>query len=83
MKQYVKPDLFYEDFELSQHIAACSYKLGANENECSIVSDSYTDDYYDFVGAFTNSSVCTQGAPPVDSYCYTVGNSNQPNLFQS
>ncbi len=23
MKKYVKPELYYENFELSQHIAAC------------------------------------------------------------
>lgn len=27
MKKYVKPELFYEHFELSQQIAACSYDL--------------------------------------------------------
>lgn len=27
MKKYVKPELIYEHFELSQQIAACSYDL--------------------------------------------------------
>ena len=30
MKKYVKPELFYEHFELSQQIAACSYDLLPN-----------------------------------------------------
>lgn len=28
MKKYVKPELFYESFELSEQIAACDYDSG-------------------------------------------------------
>lgn len=27
MKAYVKPELYYENFELSQHIAACAWDM--------------------------------------------------------
>lgn len=27
MKKYVKPELFFENYELSQHIAACDWDL--------------------------------------------------------
>ena len=40
MKPYIKPELYYENFELSQHIAACAYdmqnlkdKNGGRKNE--------------------------------------------------
>ena len=33
MKQYVKPELYLESFELSQHIAGCSLVLQSAEPE--------------------------------------------------
>ena len=34
MKKYVKPELFYERYELSQHIADCAWEMnqGSKEN---------------------------------------------------
>lgn len=35
MKKYVKPELFYEEFELTQHIADCAWELDfQNLNSC-------------------------------------------------
>lgn len=35
MKQYVKPDLFYEDFGLNQHIANCTFQIASTDsNSC-------------------------------------------------
>lgn len=35
MKKYVKPELFYERYELTEQIAACAWDLNqANENVC-------------------------------------------------
>lgn len=36
MKKYVKPELFYENYELSQHIAACHWDLNsADRGSCT------------------------------------------------
>ena len=47
MKKYVKPELFYEHFELSQQIAACNYDLHPNSNAteapvCTFIGDETT-----------------------------------------
>ena len=83
MKQYVKPDLFYEDFELSQHIAACDYKINSGDaNSCIVEIDRWEEDYFNFdgVGFTLSNSNCTV---PIDSYCYTTGSNGFPRIFQS
>lgn len=41
MKKYVKPELFYEHYELSQHIADCAWELTNSTKEtCSAKADS-------------------------------------------
>ena len=81
MKKYVKPDLFYENFELSQHIAACAWDMNDSQNveTCSAVSDS-TWGVPEGLHAFNSVAVCTDG--PLDSYCYTNGSSGI-NIFNS
>lgn len=40
MKKYVKPELIYEKFELTQHIADCAWELtNSTENTCSAQAD--------------------------------------------
>ena len=40
MKKYVKPELFYEYYELSQHIADCAWELtSATKDTCSAAAD--------------------------------------------
>ena len=40
MKNYVKPELFFESYELSQNIAACGWDLKlADTNGCKFVGD--------------------------------------------
>lgn len=40
MKKYVKPELFYEQFELTQHIADCAWELtNATKDSCSAKAD--------------------------------------------
>ena len=36
MKKYVKPELFYENYELSQYIASCIAKWNHGETGCSV-----------------------------------------------
>lgn len=36
MKEYVKPELYYESFELSQHIAGCNLQMKSTiEDACA------------------------------------------------
>ena len=45
MKKYVKPELFYEKYELTQHIADCAWELtNSTKNTCSATPD---PDYLD------------------------------------
>ena len=46
MKKYVKPELFFESYELSQNIAACGWDMGSKGNptlnsplECKATGD--------------------------------------------
>lgn len=40
MKNYVKPELFYERYELSQHIADCAWEYkNATGDGCDLVAD--------------------------------------------
>lgn len=39
MKKYVKPELFYEKFELTQHIADCAWELNSAQGSCNASAD--------------------------------------------
>ena len=39
MKKYVKPELFYERYELSQHIADCGWELQWADGACKATGD--------------------------------------------
>jgi len=45
MKKYVKPELFYEQFELSTHIANCIFEAvnSAEPGACAFVGDADSD----------------------------------------
>ena len=71
MKQYVKPELYLESFELSQHIAGCSLVLqSADPNTCT-ASGTIRNDYYETI-FLEKTGVCTGGVE-VDAYCCTNG----------
>lgn len=74
MKTYVKPELFFESFELSQHIAGCSLKLTQDVGACN-ASGSIGDEYLDGKRGswFISRPTCTA---EVEAYCYTNGSMN-------
>lgn len=76
MKSYVKPDLYYEDFELSTHIATCYYDMpnSKSEYECFATAE------YDVTHVFLIDTVCEFTA--VEDYCYTNGGDGF-NIFNS
>ena len=71
MKPYVKPELFYESFEMNQSIAACAFDLNQAENSCRYEGDPA----YGLAGesVFTDSLSCTytkEMADVMEIYCY-------------
>ena len=79
MKTYVKPELFFESFELSQHIAGCSLQLNVGDaatcNATGCIEDIYEEGKGTGVksGWFIDSQIC---AVEVEAYCYTNGSMN-------
>ena len=72
MRAYVKPELFYENFELAQNIAAChySYKVGnsityANMNSCYVIDADWG------IALFADGNNNCEQAP--EDYCYQPG----------
>lgn len=89
MRAYVKPELYCETFELSQHIAACGIDVNftsASDAGCQPSLDS------DFWGGMTNTVFgegrdCTTNGgidvSTIDVYCCTVGTNEAGKLFNS
>lgn len=72
MKNYVKPELFFEQFELSQHIADCDLEFvsGATSADSCIA---YTDEkvFGTSYPVFTSANAeCTERW---NEYCYSGG----------
>lgn len=80
MKIYEKPTVYFERFELSQHVADCGWELqSGNENSCYATGDpewGYPTDVKAFV---SNGGICD--VEP-EGYCYTVSSSSV-GLFKS
>ena len=70
MKKYVKPELIYEHFELSQQIAACQFDLHnqGDETLCKFIGDA------GFGTMVIFRDVCGNGDEDesirAESYCY-------------
>lgn len=84
MKKYVKPDLFYENFELSHSIANCSAALNHTEGSCTLDPDEAPNLY---LGAGENifasgGCVYTMDELGYEDYCYWTGESAN-NIFTS
>lgn len=71
MKKYVKPELFYERYELSQHVAACTYDLdvtnGTDKNACGYLTRGLPWRIID-----GNNGGCEQ--KDIEDYCYMPPN---------
>ena len=86
MKKYVKPELFYERFELSQHIADCAWELTNSTKEtCFAVPD---NDYIPIEGNLFASQnngctwIASEFGGPYTEYCYQ-GSTEGANVFTS
>lgn len=69
MKPYVKPELYYESFELAQHIAACNITMNQTvEENCT---GNGTIGPWTYNAWFLDSN--TSCANKFEKYCYTNG----------
>lgn len=84
MKAYVKPELFVESYELSQHIATCGIDVqNAGETNCAALDDSF---WPGLGGTKIFDSECADGGIDItkmDVYCYTSGTTEAGKLFNS
>lgn len=79
MKAYVKPELFYERYELSQHIANCDIEVQSGDvNNCYGLADAGLG--FDGLKLFTDSNVCST---IFEAYCITNSSSDVGVTFQS
>lgn len=83
MKKYVKPELFYERYELSQHIADCQWEMNlATKEACEALPDQ--DPFFlplDWGKLFIEDSRCT--ITDWQQYCYQPGNAADIKVFIS
>lgn len=73
MKKYVKPELFYERYEVSQHIADCGWEWRnyTNEQTCMAVADTQGE-LGNLPAIFTDKDYgCV--ATDYENYCYQPG----------
>lgn len=76
MKKYVKPELIFESFELSQQIAACQYD--GTKNDGPFVG--FNNDFGEEMSIFLIKGVCEV---VVESYCYHNASSGAYGIFNS
>ncbi len=83
MKKYVKPELFYEKFELTQHIADCAWELNSAAKEsCEALADpDYLPDFPPLFMSNTYGCMLISGETYQD-YCYHDG-AQGVNVFKS
>lgn len=83
MKKYVKPELVYEKFELSQHIADCAWELtNSTKDTCSAEADpDYLPGFPNLFMAEANGCSLIPGTTYQD-YCYHDG-AQGANVFAS
>lgn len=81
-KPYVKPQLYYENFELSQHVATCGWDMSNQSDKinCTALGDEKLGNFP--VSLFTETPRCQVTEDQVEGYCYEVS-SGKVGLFNS
>lgn len=82
MKKYVKPELFYEHFELAQHIANCYWELNS-ASETSCVAEA--EDQGQGFTLFMTAKGCEAGPDnkSYEQYCLHTGTEGGAPVFIS
>lgn len=80
MKKYIKPELFYERYELAQHIADCQWEMTqADKTACVAKTDMDFWGYEDTL--FVETSTCN--VTNWENYCYQPGTEGDIKVFAS
>ena len=79
MKKYVKPELFYERFELAQQIATCQYDSNNTHSDRGCQFTGYNEAWQMEMTIFLPGSNCTMHT---EDYCYH-GSTGTYNIFNS
>ena len=86
VKKYIKPELFYEHYELSQHIADCAWEWDnlTNKDVCyAVPDDKLSLGFGDFVyKLFIEEPICTVDKQVVEDLC-NQNSTADANLFRS
>lgn len=80
MKKYVKPELYYEHFELTQHIAACGWDVqpdGTALPNPNVWGYDYSEVLYAAPG------VCTITEDQIVDFCHENGSNPFGSTFTS
>lgn len=80
MKKYVKPELFYESFELTQQIAACDYDSNNTSTDEGCSFTGVNKDFGVEMKIFLSQGICDVIA---ESYCYHNSTSGMFGVFNS
>lgn len=81
MKKYVKPELFYESFELSQQIASCAYDSNNTHSDERCVFTGLNKDFDVEMALFMDPKNGCRDVP--ESYCYHGNVGAEFQLFNS
>jgi hypothetical protein len=86
VKKYVKPELFYEHYELSEHIADCAWEFAnmVDEYSCYALPDeklAFSFGGYHYM-MFLNVHACTITPDVFEDFCYQNGGPGA-NTFKS
>lgn len=83
MKKYVKPELFYEHYELNQHIADCAFQAEFNSKDACSASYYPGDPNWGLDGKYLfTENPCNVEQSVVQDYCYHSG-AGGANIFAS
>ena len=82
MKNYVKPELFFESYELSQNIAACGWDMNNNDPAtCEAKGDTAWGNPSEIVVFANANKECMTN---LEGYCYENSTDNVTmRIFQS
>lgn len=83
MKAYVKPELFVESYELSQHIASCG--IDVHYADTASCNPSLDPNFWNGLTetVFSADRSCDMTPESIEVYCYTVGTSEAGKPFNS
>lgn len=76
MKAYIKPELFYERYEVSQHLADCAWEFNyADQYSCNATADPNLFGFLEYPALFLDQAHQCEDldAKEFEKYCYQNG----------